>query len=790
MSFRPEELAGARPWKFAAFTTYALSLSFFESVVLDRLVRGGTEEALILADAEGVRAALSEQGAQSVGRDYELEPVAITGGAFHSKISFFHDESESHLLVGSGNLTFSGWGRNLELIEHLHPSFACDAFYDAADFFDALAVEHANAHGARDRCLRIAARLRGATAGHARSGSFRLLHSLGQTIGDKIVELADTLGGATRLAAAAPYWDGGHAVSTLCRALKLERVYVHAHPHGAVQGDLGDNWPRTAETEIVPVEVSEFAKDGRPLHAKAFEVLCRNGRIVVSGSANGTRAALYGRNVEACVARIQKEPITTWVLKSSAVPLPLLPREEVETDGAIERGVLRADLTGDMVSGRVLSPRMQGEATLSKVSTNGGANLCAVTLGADGTFQATVPDLERQSLRGGRLVLRIESSSGIAEGFASLKTATSLRRLAGKATRSLFAIICGAEAPEDVRVLMEWAYNNTIMLAGPSRSGAQINSAASDRGSTLLRSDLWNAAVPNGAQIVGHEMGEPGWARSLDALLSALRERRGPLGRDDVDDDGESKTPAVGRIKKGDPAALATGILDLVLDRLLAKVAAPISALRALDLAAFACDRLGDSIPRQNAMSWLQRSVDAAITAGVPSDRIADVTSAVLAISGTHPDREKARLARSRLLKGGIPLDAGPPDVTFAKPFLEPNQDEEDFGLAWEAVQNVTTWREQARSYVDALQAEGYGDGFEELLTRVPAEAGILREALRSDSARKRVLVLKEYSQTCCSLHLPKMEIAKLKQYGVARDTNRCQRVLIWPEAPHGEGHD
>ena len=85
MAFRPEELAGAHPWKKAVFTTYALGLSFFESVVLESLIRGGTRESVILA--EGVRAGLSEQGAQRAGRDYEIEPVTARLGIFHPRCS-------------------------------------------------------------------------------------------------------------------------------------------------------------------------------------------------------------------------------------------------------------------------------------------------------------------------------------------------------------------------------------------------------------------------------------------------------------------------------------------------------------------------------------------------------------------------------------------------------------------------------------------------------------------------------------------------------------------------------
>jgi hypothetical protein len=122
----PLSLVATHPWRRAVFTTYALSLSFFEAVLLDALVRGGAREALILADVEGIRMALSEQGARRVGKDYDVEPLAVRGGVFHPKISVLTADDECHLLVGSGNLTFGGWGGNFENIEHLHPSAVRD----------------------------------------------------------------------------------------------------------------------------------------------------------------------------------------------------------------------------------------------------------------------------------------------------------------------------------------------------------------------------------------------------------------------------------------------------------------------------------------------------------------------------------------------------------------------------------------------------------------------------------------------------------------------------------------
>ena len=195
----PLDLVSAHPWRRTAFTTYALSLSFFEAVILDALVRGGGREALILADIEGVRAAIGEQGARRVGKDYDVEPVGLRAGVFHPKISVFVGDGECHLLVGSGNLTFGGWGGNLEVIEHLHPSFAADDVADAAQFFEHLASGGRVRHGAASRSNAIAEDLRTSIQGRQRDGNIRLFHNLKLSISEQLTEVAHDLGGALRL---------------------------------------------------------------------------------------------------------------------------------------------------------------------------------------------------------------------------------------------------------------------------------------------------------------------------------------------------------------------------------------------------------------------------------------------------------------------------------------------------------------------------------------------------------------------------------------------------------------
>lgn len=78
------------------------------------------------------------------------------------------------MLVGSGNLTFNGWGGNVELLEHLHPSFAVDAIADTAEYSELLPVTERVRFGAKDECASIAADLCRASLSTATSAPFTI----------------------------------------------------------------------------------------------------------------------------------------------------------------------------------------------------------------------------------------------------------------------------------------------------------------------------------------------------------------------------------------------------------------------------------------------------------------------------------------------------------------------------------------------------------------------------------------------------------------------------------------
>ena len=207
----------------------------------------------------------------------------MTGGVFHAKLCSLLGESGPHLIIGSGNLTFGGWGRNIEVIEHLTPTAHPAALADAATFLaeapyasrvtleaDSALAEHVDA-------LRAA-------AGGAVEGPLRIIHNLDRGIAAQVAEYAASLGGAERLTVVSPYYGGATAVEELARELGLDAFEVHVATKVAVNGEHYPFHRSRLAAPVVVEAVTNASKSAPPLHAKLIEILCERGRYSFPGA--------------------------------------------------------------------------------------------------------------------------------------------------------------------------------------------------------------------------------------------------------------------------------------------------------------------------------------------------------------------------------------------------------------------------------------------------------------------------------------------------------------------------
>ncbi|UWQ19068.1 hypothetical protein [Jannaschia sp. M317] len=306
----------AQQWKHALFTTYALSLSYFESEVLRPLLQAGCDDIWLVADAQGYRASLLERRSMRVGQEYRLVPVGMPNGVFHPKCIYLSSSEQEMLLVGSGNLTFGGHGRNAEVFEALTPDSHATAFQDFADFLLGLGTRSDIQTGLTGWIDEFAARAEEASRRGADDKStppIRLLHPLETPIADQLVDTASTRGPCEELKIISPYFDpDGFAIQKLAERTGARKTTV------AVTSPKSSPFPfAKAASWTMPITPKAPVLSGQNfVHAKWIEMTTADGTILLTGSVNATRKALATTdNVELGVLRLMDEKTSylDWV---------------------------------------------------------------------------------------------------------------------------------------------------------------------------------------------------------------------------------------------------------------------------------------------------------------------------------------------------------------------------------------------------------------------------------------------------------------------------------------------
>jgi hypothetical protein len=192
------------------------------------------------------------------------------------------------LLVGSGNVTFGGHGKNAEAFEALSPDGAARAFEDFAVFLESLG-SRPDLHIPRtDWIENFAARARTA-AMRGSNGSempVRLVHSLDAPINRQLPNLLKPYGRPLHATIMSPYHDpDGFAVQQLIKAVALPEVSV------AVTENEFSPFPFaiTESWEVPITAVRRRVHEKRFVHAKWFEFAFENDRLLLTGSINATR---------------------------------------------------------------------------------------------------------------------------------------------------------------------------------------------------------------------------------------------------------------------------------------------------------------------------------------------------------------------------------------------------------------------------------------------------------------------------------------------------------------------
>ena len=460
-------ISSGRTWQRAYFTTYALSLTFFESYLLPQLRRAGCERVTVFVDSDGYQASLMELKSRAVGREYSLIPIKSARGVFHPKITYLWGVDADLLLVGSGNLTFGGHGKNIEVLEALNPNDDSAAFVEFAEFLEQLVTTESLTIPDTSNLTELARRARDQVGDSVPGGATRLLHSLQTPILDQLVERAASQGPWTELLCLSPYHHpAGTPVRDLAERLQVQTLSVGVPP----SPNSASAFP-FEESRAWPLEIATVAprvnRPNRPLHAKWFELRGKE-CWTLTGSVNATKQSLDStRNVEVSVLRsLETRASENWKTAKEPRHEP----SDVLGFGQSQDLVIHAVRSANgSIEGQILGG--EGFAGYWEVCLQIGdrrGSLQEIQLHSDGRFRWWPSDFNEFEIQNS---VQISLTKGPlrARGWLSVLSFLKLPSRSRAAQAAIARMIARPEALDDCRVLLDYiAFHTNKLLRLPA----------------------------------------------------------------------------------------------------------------------------------------------------------------------------------------------------------------------------------------------------------------------------------------------------------------------------------
>lgn len=300
-----DELKGH--YQAAIFGTYNANFPFFEEVVLRTLRSHGCDHNVLLMDATQCAQSLAdpELAPRGAGRLYGVVPVPAAG-AFHPKFILLLGKRHSRLLLGSHNLTLSGFGLNREISTRLAienrstEALAQSVFSFALEWVRAAAPDMVELVEATANWAPWLASKRKPAKGVAVLGSLPTGACLWEQVRERLQR------NVTHVNVVGPYFDEGLSfISRVHAELPDARIVVGVSPH---LSKINPTSARQLENvEFKDVSTWQEDPEKRLVHAKLIEFQYANGTsTLISGSANPSAPAwldVAHRNAELVLAQ-------------------------------------------------------------------------------------------------------------------------------------------------------------------------------------------------------------------------------------------------------------------------------------------------------------------------------------------------------------------------------------------------------------------------------------------------------------------------------------------------------
>lgn len=461
----------------ALLTSYTFSVSWFETFALPALMRNGCEQIDLLIDCRRANDSTQEAASQYAGSAYRVIPVPMTGrGIFHPKIAYFEgSETQAFdtLLIGSGNLTHAGQGKNLEIFDGVIHDRHPHVFGEFADFLTELQARYqfSTDNAKAIKHFEVRARLKGKSdlpADHE-SRTTWLIHTLNRPASRQLADLAmGTLENPEFLRVLAPYHaPSGGPVAHLAHEIGVTDISIALSGHRHVAPFRVDGLELPDDVKyVIPVT----ANSDRFAHAKHFEIRSAESSLLMTGSVNATVQSLETcKNVEISLVRKVRASMLDWEEVAPTTFEPCDFRDETTTE---DQHALQASWTSTNWVEGSLAPA-KAARTMDLSIWDGDARIAlhaAINVAADGAFKVrmtSVPNTEDA------LVIQLEDSQLCARGWLNMEYALGGSLADRSLLRSANKLLLGDYSEEELKALFAWMENLLARNASRGSSGTK-----------------------------------------------------------------------------------------------------------------------------------------------------------------------------------------------------------------------------------------------------------------------------------------------------------------------------
>lgn len=398
----PLDIITEDSWEHGLFTTYALSLSFYETQLHKLgLARNGCRDIQIIADVDGYELSLGERQSHRVGNEYRLIPACLPSGVFHPKLTWLAGKRVDLLLLGSGNLTFGGFGKNHECLNVVRSDTNGAVFSAVGEMLaqwsgrdDLRFAEEGWLDFWRERAQRVSVGLN-VSENPART----LIHSTVESVADQIVRRIGGQQTVVEVRCLSPFFDpDGDGILSLAESLNASKLTIGLLPGQEANSSFPFGELRQTRVEIEAAMLAD-AEAKRKLHAKVFEFHMDDGsRFVLTGSVNATRKSLLTTdNIETALLSVYPGA-DSGPFEWTPVCLPSsYRRQDFRKAGLGGRVVVSARLTGDgRIEGNLLArldPSGVWSGSLQRIDGVVADMTLSVDASGDFSVQLNEPDL-------------------------------------------------------------------------------------------------------------------------------------------------------------------------------------------------------------------------------------------------------------------------------------------------------------------------------------------------------------------------------------------------------------